>query len=736
MKSLTIALAMALVLGSLAYGDSDVFKKFRSDYATLDQDMLNNDCEVATITNFVYRKDVATFTFTDGKLYLLRYIDNRPTTAIFMGSGHATVDIPSHVERQGLVYASGDSLVDQDFEVCFMRIGDDFDLRVKEKFSFTTRQMNYGDFNIAKKAQGELHFRPIIQHDYDNYFTLLRSVYERKEDGFFWADFNRYEFSFDPNRPEEVQMAYERVGGDLVNTKAVCMQRRERNIYDDGTMSAIVYPTTIVKRGGTFEMNGLDGKTLRGVGEIGVLVNADSLKYLSTFLHYHLGLDSIAIDGARADYWRRRDFNFVGILLPRTYLRGDTISVRMWYDGRNFTTILPYVENPARTPYSVTFTAPGDFEYLMADMSAPIKRDGKVSFTVETTQPYDQFDFDAFSNAFQKFPLATNFGLSLTILKSPHITKKDYDCFVPDDIYRNTIQQAFNFLGARLGNPPNIFDVSVLPEGGLALPGTAEITQVHCISDGTGGFHLVAASQAARQWFGAQTRPASEREMWLVDALSEYLGLMFVQEALPGGAFYSELVQRRNLMDSVLGRNMDMPLAVASSRIPDSLRAYKGAWVLHALRNVMLDLNATSNKDAHFLKCLAELVYVANNTTFTNADIQKIAEKHYGQPLDWFFNQWVYGRNFPEYKVTYTVAPKESQFVVDVNAAVSRVSASFQMPVIIRVELEDGTSSFVHQMISGAGGSFQLGPFASKPKGFFFNEFFSVLSSDKVGKGK
>ena len=224
--------------------------------------------------------------------------------------------------------------------------------------------------------------------------------------------------------------------------------------------------------------------------------------------------------------------------------------------------------------------------------------------------------------------------------------------------------------------------------------------------------------------------------MWLADALSEYLGLMFVQEALPGAPFYSELVQRRNLMDSVLGRNMDMPLAVAASRLPDSLRAYKGAWVLHMLRNVMLDLNATSNKDARFLRFLAELVYVTNNTTFTNADIQKVAEKHYGQPLDWFFNEWVYGRNFPEYKVTYVIALKEKQFVVDVNATVSRVGAEFQMPVIIRVEHEDGTSSFIRQTISGAGGSFQLGPFASKPKEFFFNEFFSVLSSDKVGKGK
>jgi len=736
MKSLIIALAMALLLGSLSYGESDAFKKFRSDYATLDQDLLNNDCEVAAVSNFVYQKDVATFTFTEGAVYLLRYVDDRPTTAIFIGKGNAKIDIPSHVERRGLLYASGDSLVNADFEVCFMRIGDNFDLKVKEQFSFTVRQMPWKDFNIAKKSQGELHFRPVISHDYDNYFQLLRSVYERKADGYFWAGFNRLEFSFDPNRPEEVMVANERQGGDMVDTKGACMQRQERGMYDDGTTGNIVYPTSIIGRAGNFDLTGLEGKTLRGYGDVKILVNVDSLKYLSIFLHYNLGLDSMSVDGAPAEFWRRRDFNFIGTLLPKTYFKGDTINVRMWYDGRNFLGILPYVENPSRTPYKLTFTAPGEFEYLIPDMSQPSKLDGRITFTVETSQPYNQFDIEAYSNSFQKFPLTTDFGLTLNILKSPHITKKNYDCFVPDDLYRSTVQQAFNFLGARLGNPPNIFDVSVLPEGTLVMPGVAEITQIHCITSNTGGFRLVAASKAARQWFGAQMRPASEREMWLADALSEYLGLMFVQEALPGAPFYSELVQRRNLMDSVLGRNMDMPLAVAASRLPDSLRAYKGAWVLHMLRNVMLDLNATSNKDARFLRFLAELVYVTNNTTFTNADIQKVAEKHYGQPLDWFFNEWVYGRNFPEYKVTYVIALKEKQFVVDVNATVSRVGAEFQMPVIIRVEHEDGTSSFIRQTISGAGGSFQFGPFASKPKEFFFNEFFSVLSSDKVGKGK
>ena len=62
-------------------------------------------------------------------------------------------------------------------------------------------------------------------HTYDNYFQLLRSVYERAEDGYFWIDFDRYVYSFDPNRPEEeVVVAYEHEGGDTEPTNGAVLQ--------------------------------------------------------------------------------------------------------------------------------------------------------------------------------------------------------------------------------------------------------------------------------------------------------------------------------------------------------------------------------------------------------------------------------------------------------------------------------------------------------------------------------
>jgi hypothetical protein len=241
---MTLALMMAAFVAVSAIGaDSDFFKKFKDDYAALDLDLLNNPAEFAQIKYFVYHKDIATFTFTEGKLYFLRFVNDRPTTAIFIGKGQAQITIPSHVERQALMYASDDSTVNEPFEVCFMRIGDNFDLRVKEKFTFTQQQLPWKDFNIAKKAQGEFFFRPNIAHEYDHYFELLRSIYERADDGYFWVDFNRYVYSFDPNRPEQSVVAYEKEGGASVVTEGAVQQRKERGITTDSMMSDIAYPT-------------------------------------------------------------------------------------------------------------------------------------------------------------------------------------------------------------------------------------------------------------------------------------------------------------------------------------------------------------------------------------------------------------------------------------------------------------------------------------------------------------
>ncbi len=734
MRSLIVLLLLALLCGSL-FAESAEFKKFKDDYATLDQDLLNNPGEVGTISNFVYQKDLATFTFTQGQIFFLRYVNDRPTTAIFIGKGNATVEIPSHVERQSLKYASGDTVVNNDFEIITLRFADNFDQQIRDKFPLQQKMLGWKDFTVAKQSQGEFFFRPIIGHTYDNFFQLLRSCYERADDGYFFADFNRFTFIFDPNRPEEVVVGYEKEGGAAAITDACIFQRKEHATYDDTLMSSIPYLNTILSMEANLHLSGSEGANIdSGYCDISLLLHRDSAKYVNFFMHYNLDIDSIQLAGNRVDFHRRKDFAVTGLVLPSYYRANDTLSLRVFYHGKNYISPLPYAADPAVAMVKVTLTGPKDFTYNMPGAGTPEDiGKGKQRIVAEPMQPIAQFQFRAYSKSYQAIPGNSLSGMPLTFLKSPHLNKNRFECFVPDEIYQSAVTGALDFFAARLGNPPNAFDMTIYPEGMLSIPGHAEVTQVYCLVDGTGGIPLVAGTELARQWFGPSLRPATDRENWLGEGLSTYLGLMYTQAALPGAPFFSELLSRREVWTMLLDRQKDQPLATGD-RVADTVKAYKSAWVIHMLREMMFDLDKQS--DRTFLKFLQELSSTVNNRAFTNADFIRLAEKHTGRDLDSFFAQWLFGIGMPEYTVSYTIVPKDGQCGIDMNVSVEKVSESFSMPVIIRVAHEDGSNSFVRQTISGKQASFQLGPFAAQPKEIVFNEFASVLSKDKVNKVK
>jgi hypothetical protein len=727
---------VACLFAGGAGAESEFFKKFKQDYVALDMDLLNTPGELATVKDFVYHKDVATFTFKEGIIHLLRYIDGRPTTAVFVGEGKAQIKIPSHVERQGLRCVTGDSLVDEDFEVAFIRMADDFDLKLKEKFVFEPKELPWKTFTIVKQAHGELFFRPRILHAYDNYFQLLRSHYERSDDGYFWMYFNRYVFTFDPNRPEQVVLAYELGVADLIVKECAAFQRQEYGVYDDYQMSNIPYPTTIFEKHGTIEMTGLDGLEL-GQAEVTVrvLVNADSLRFISLFLPSLLKEDSIYLNGQPVDYYRRKDFEFIGIIPPRYFYADDTLEFTLWYRGKNFDRFLPYGEDPQACPLTFTFIIPKGANYYMPGMGEIKPLDNKrAQFEVTSPNLYNDFYFHAYASDIDTIPVTSDMGITLNFLKPKSIPKRLLTCYIPDDQFQKSITRSFNFLSSHLGGPPGTFEVYITPEKTASMPGLIQIPQTACVTEGAmeavGGFDAVAAADVARQWFGSLLEPASDRERWVSEAVPQYLALMFTQNER-GAAYYINLLNRRDSIYTMVGLNHDMPLA-AGERAMSAVRINKGVWLLHMLRFLMYDLQTGS--EGSFLRFLQDLAFTCNNHQFTNKDVIDLAEKQYGQPLDWFFRQWLYGRSFPEYQVEYKFDRRDNEYFVRAKVETKGVDSDFFTPVAMRVVDNDGNSTYYRETIGGSRTEFELGPFTNEPKEFVFNEFYSVLSKDNVKK--
>ncbi|MFH1372233.1 MAG: hypothetical protein ABII79_00335 [bacterium] len=738
MKARWFLLAAVLVVLPvvMAHGESDFFKQFKFDYAALDMDLLNNMGERAEIKDFVYRKDLATFTFHEGYIHLLRYVDGRPTTAIFTGKGNATISISSHLERQALAGVANDSIVDEDFEVAFIRMADDFDLLLKEKFAFEQKELKWKTFTIAKQAQGEQFFRPIILHTYDNYFQLLRSLYERTDDGYFWIDFNRYVFSFDPNRPEQVAIDYELGVSDLIAAPGASFQGQEIGINDDDRMSVIEYPTTIVSKSGQLEMGGIDGFALDHAEiTIDVILNADSLKFVSLFLPAQLKEDSIHFNGQPVEYHRRKDFDFIGIILPQYHHRGDTLVFTFWYKGKKYDRCLPYVEDPAACPHEFTFTVPHNYNYYVSGMSAVEQLDGKRDrFTVTSSNPYNDFYFHVYTSDIDTIAVASDVGIVLNVLKLRNLSKRLLTCFVSDEMFQGSIKDAFNYLTTYLGSPPGTFVEYVVPERAASMPGLIMTSQMACATETpmevVGGFDVLAGEAVARQWFGTLLRPASDREAWIADALPRYLGLMFLHNK-QGVTYQTNLRSRRDSIFTDVERKRDMPLA-AGRRTDAGIRANKGVWLMHMLRFLMYDLNTGSEQN--FLRFVQEFALAGLSGEYTNHDFITLAEKHYGQPLDWFSKQWLYGRNFPHFQAEYKIDQTDKDYYIDVKVTIEGVDPDFTMPVVMGVTDGGGHNTYFRETISSPKTEFKLGPFTDRPQDFVFNEFHSVLSKDKVKK--
>jgi len=717
-----------------APAESDLFARFKHYYGEMGSSLgTKPPAEVAQISNFVYQKDVATFTFEEGRMSLLRALDGRPTTAIFVGKGHARIDVPSHIERQTLWFASGDSTVNEPFEVVFINFSDDFDLKLKEKFQFEQTVLPWRDYNTSQR--GEFFFKPVIMHTYDNYFQLVRSQFERREDGYFWINFNRYVYSFDPNRPEEVVVAYEHEGGDTQPTEGGVMQRKEKAVYGDDRMSDIGYPTTILSREGELRMVGLDGKNIdRASIDLKLRVNTDSLRFVSLFLHHNLKVDSVYYNDQPVEYWRRGSFTFLGLILPEYRHHGDTLDIRLVYHGTQYQNALPFVENPAASSHALTFDVYASYDYVVPAVN-PVEspEGGRARFISAPPEPYRMFLFQPYATGFDTLSTVSDIGIALNFLTSSHIDKHHFECFIPPEQYQPTVTSAFNFMSGRLGPPLATFVEYIYPEPVGSMPGLLGVSQTSCHVDGTGGLLMEAGESAAQQHFGALMQPATDREFWLIDAVPDYLSLMAVWHLNSPSVFFSELGRRRNFMYDLLDLDDDRPLA-SGRRVESALARAKGGWLLHMLRFMLYDLESQGNRDLTFWRFLNELKTMTNSARYTNEDIIRLAEKSYGGSLDWFFHHWLYGRNIPEYNVEYRIAKRDAGHYITADVRTEKVPADFKMPVIVRVESEGGQSIYVRQMIEGNRASFELGPFSFTPKEMVFNEFHSVLSKDKVRK--
>lgn len=244
-------------------------------------------------------------------------------------------------------------------------------------------------------------------------------------------------------------------------------------------------------------------------------------------------------------------------------------------------------------------------------------------------------------------------------------------------IFSNYFGQ-YSFINEKYGNA----------EFGWSGGGGMEHQTVSSLSDFS---EAVIAHELAHQWFGDKITCRDWHHIWLNEGFATY-GEALYAEALNGKSAYEnfisiEMSQAKKAKGSIYVEDINSVREIFNNE-----RSYsKGAVVLHMLRGVVGD-----SLFFKILKSYASDPAIAYGTAVTE-DFKRNAEKVYGSDLSYFFNEWIYGVNYPRYRINWDsklLSENNYEIKINVDQIINANPSFFTMPVQIQISTTFGDTLF------------------------------------------
>ena len=254
---------------------------------------------------------------------------------------------------------------------------------------------------------------------------------------------------------------------------------------------------------------------------------------------------------------------------------------------------------------------------------------------------------------------------------------------------------------------------------GQAFPGLLLLSYQAFGDLHTGEAELFRAHEVAHQWWGAAVDWEDYRDQWMTEGFAQYAAALYTLHGLEKPdqfldmldawrldvlgegqvgqgiglrhyGFRPEVLRRSDGHDSgalVVGYRLNSTETPFDHRI---LVYEKGAYVLHMLRSMLLD--PATGDDERFRALMRAYAVDHVGSIMSTRSFEGAVERAFGEPMDWFFDQWVYGVEVPTYRPDLEVSPvvdSPSPFVLHGRIRQDDVSDGFRMPVPIRLTFDD-----------------------------------------------
>jgi hypothetical protein len=194
------------------------------------------------------------------------------------------------------------------------------------------------------------------------------------------------------------------------------------------------------------------------------------------------------------------------------------------------------------------------------------------------------------------------------------------------------------------------------------------------------------ANTIAHQWWGCAVSPRSLGDAWIVNGMSRYGELMYLEDENGKSAL------RAALADVAAGALAydTTPLSTVGRLAPfspefQSMTLEKGAMVFHMLRWEL--------GDKTFLATLKGVLSQYDGQPIRSQELVKVAEAQSQQQLTAFFAQWIDGTGAPRFTNKYSVYRLGNNKGFRTIGEIDQDLDLFRMPVELRIETDGKTET-------------------------------------------
>jgi hypothetical protein len=695
----------------------------------------------ASVHGLVLHRDVLTLRLDDGVAYQLAPVAGRTMAIAWVGSGSLSFVPPLQVEQFNLKRVLGDSSLNGPITAVVLFFADSTEAELGRSLKFGPAPQGAADPGGAIGAALD-YIVDGRSRSADG--SLVTALLNHTTTGFFAAYIQRKRgesvmIQFDPLEAEEV-ILYRR--GKMVGqrTETVCQFERAEDLVS-GVSIASEQPEPLAVTGYDIDATIEGNYKFSSRTTIKLVGRSDPQQWVPFYLYDELQVDSVVSDaGAPLMFSRKDHFGRLWIRLAEPIAAGKTQAIRVVYHGSliGFGSALPDMWDESRGDFrtvldawafikdtetwyprylgtgvfdvSLTFHTPKSLRFssigrlVQTDTQANTVVTKWVSELPTNQVSFNIGSFDEVEVADPRIPPVTiqlnteAHGLIRRFIPTSRSAPQDVEADIA-----NSLAFFTNAFGTPLFH--HYYATEIPYFHGQAFPGMIHLSFATFLGLRDGGEdESFRAHEMAHQWFGIGVEPASSRDAWLSEGFAEFAGMWYMQTILHDNDKYFKML--RESRDEIRReRDKAVPIglgyrAMESWRGSYALITYqKGAWVLHMLRNMMIEPRTMS--EDRFKLMMRDYYETYRGKRATTLDFQRVVEKHVGRPMDWFFDEWVYGTGVPTYTFAWNMEPADGgKFTAHLRIKQTDVPATFAMYVPLRIKFEQG-EALIRVLVKG-----------------------------------